>query len=211
MLLRYSLASLGDVSTRCRSLNMTILGFTFLVRKKTGRLLTLFCRKVKRDRHLTEEKREMRSWRRGVKLLKIIILLFFITISILNYRRKRENIVSVKKQPIILFGIALFTVITSYICYRFDNSVLGYLIVLSAVVLAWTFAFYPGITKDGVNIFMGSTPIITFAKFSEIKKIDIVENKDNVKLKINVFGSTFSQVYRLEDRDKVIEKIEKKK
>ena len=58
---------------------------------------------------------------------------------------------------------------------------------------------------------MGSTPIITFAKFSEIKKIDIVENKDNVKLKINVFGSTFSQVYRLEDRDKVIEKIEKKK
>lgn len=72
----------------------------------------------------------------------------------------------------------------------------------------WTFAFYPGITKDGVNIFMGSTPIITFAKFSEIKKIDIVETESEIKLKINVFDSTFNQVYSVEDKDKIIEKIE---
>ena len=142
-------------------------------------------------------------------MLKIIILLIFITIFIINYRHKRKNIVTVKKQPIILFVIALFTVIISYICYRFDNSVLGYLIVLSAVICVWTFAFYPGITKDGVNIFIGSTPIITFAKFSEIKKIDIVEMESKIKLKINVFDSTFNQVYSAEDRDKVIEKIEK--
>lgn len=52
----------------------------------------------------------------------------------------------------------MFTAVASGLCYRFDNTVLGYAIVISAVLLIYTLTFFPDIKKDGVNIFMGVNP-----------------------------------------------------
>ena len=137
-------------------------------------------------------------------LLKIIILVFFITVSILNYRQKRKNIINIKKKTVIFLIIGLFSIVSTYICYKFDNSILGYLIVLSAIITIYTFCFYPGITKNGINIFLGTTPLIKFVDFSEISKIDLEENKNNeLVLIIDVYGNTFKQIYNFKDKDEI--------
>lgn len=80
-------------------------------------------------------------------MLKIIVLLMFIVPTIYNFTIHRNNIINTKKKPIFGFILAIFTAVASGLCYRFDNTVLGYAIVISAVLLIYTVIFFPGIKK----------------------------------------------------------------
>ncbi len=141
-------------------------------------------------------------------MLKYIVLLVLIIHFIYNYKCKSKNIINVKKQPIIFVLILLSAIIFCFICYYFDNSILGYLIVSFATMSIYTSYFYQGITNNGIHIFLGTTPLLKFARFEDIKKICIEKSKkDEFKLTIYVFGNEFHQIYNIKDKDRILKII----
>ena len=81
---------------------------------------------------------------------------------------------------------------------------MGFLILLSAILLIYTIGFLPGMSKDGINVFMGYSPILKFISFDQIKDVSLKENYNDIKLKINAFSDTYKQVYEMKDRDELI-------
>lgn len=132
-------------------------------------------------------------------MIKILVLIMFLVPTIINCKHKRENILEVKKKPKEILGVVLLLIVGSYLCDRFDNTVLGYLIALAATMMLYTSVFFQGITEKGINIFLGTSPILKFVKFDEINSIDLKENdKDELKVTIEAFGTAFVQVYNKE-------------
>lgn len=80
-----------------------------------------------------------------------------------------------------------------------DNTVLGYLIAIAATIMLYTSVFFQGFTEEGINIFLGTSPILKLASFDEINTIDMEEtDKDELILTIEAYGTTFVQVYNKE-------------
>ena len=144
-------------------------------------------------------------------MLKIIVLLMFIVPTIYNFIIHRNNIINTKKKPIFGFILAIFALLASGLCYRLDNTVLGYVIAISAVLLIYTVMFFPGIRKDGFNIFLGASSILKFVSFDKVKSVGIKSSKNNdLELTIKAYGNTYSQTYDLKDKDFIIKNIESK-
>lgn len=99
--------------------------------------------------------------------------------------------------------------IASGLRYRFDNTALGYAIVISAVLLIYTLIFFPGIKKDGVNIFMGVNPLLNNVNFNDINSFSLKEDNNNVKLIIKAYGSTYIQTYAIENKDMIVSNLKK--
>ena len=71
--------------------------------------------------------------------------------------------------------------------------------------------FFPGIRKDGFNIFLGSSPILKFVSFDKVKGVGIKSNKNNnLELTIKAHGNTYRQICDLQDKDFIIKNIERK-
>ncbi|WP_394022546.1 hypothetical protein ACF3NF_05675 [Anaerococcus martiniensis] len=144
-------------------------------------------------------------------MLKIIVLLMFIVPTIYNYIIHRNNIINTKKKPIFGFMFAIFALVASGLCYRLDNTVLGYAVAISAVLLIHTIIFFPGIRKDGFNIFLGASPILKFVSFDKVKSVGIKSSKNNdLELTIKAHGNTYNQTYDLKDKDFIIKNIKDK-
>ena len=135
----------------------------------------------------------------------------FIVPTIYNFIIHRNNIINTKKKPIFGFILAMFALLDSGLCYRFDNTVLGYAIAITAILLIYTVMFFPGIRKDGFNIFLGSSPILKFVSFDKVKGVGIKSNKNNnLELTIKAHGNTYSQTYDSKDKDYIIKNIGRK-
>ena len=91
-------------------------------------------------------------------MLKILILIIFIVPSILNYSQKRKNIFDVKKGAKEMIWVVALFIVGSYMCYKFDNTVLGYLIAIASTIMLYTSVFFQGFTEEGINIFLGTSP-----------------------------------------------------
>lgn len=143
-------------------------------------------------------------------MFKFFMLIVFLFPTVLNYRLKRENSISIKKSAIGIFATILLFVVGSFFCYKFDNTALGYIIALATATMLYTSLFYQGIAENGIHIFLGTSPLLKQVEPGKITKIDIVKNKnDDIELKIHAFGDTYKQVYRLADEGKIIHLIEK--
>lgn len=130
----------------------------------------------------------------------------FLVPTIINYKHKRENITEVKKKTKEMIWIVLLLIFGSYTCYKFDNTIIGYLIALAATIMLYTSVFFQGFTEKGVNIFLATSPILKLVKFDEINIIDIKENnKDELIVTIGAFGTTFVQVYEKEKAQNLLE------
>ncbi|MDU6546455.1 hypothetical protein [Anaerococcus vaginalis] len=124
-------------------------------------------------------------------MVKVVVLLMLIVPSFYNFIDQRNNKIRVKKNSNLGFILAIFASITSIFWYRLDRSLLGFLILLSAILLVYTIGFLPGIGKDGISVFMGSTPILKFISFDQIKDVSLKENYNDIKLSINAFGEIY--------------------
>ena len=130
----------------------------------------------------------------------------FLVPTIINYRQKRKNIFDVKKRTKEMIWVVALLIVGSYMCYKFDNTVLGYLIVIAATIMLYTSVFFQGCTEEGINIFLVTSPILKLASFDEINTIDMEENdKDELILTIEVYGTTFVQVYEKETESSFFE------
>lgn len=81
---------------------------------------------------------------------------------------------------------------------------MGFLILLSAILLIYTIGFLPGMSKEGISVFMGFSPILKFISFDQIKDVSLKENYNDIKLKINALRDTYKQVYEMKDRDELM-------
>ena len=109
------------------------------------------------------------------------------------------------------FILAIFALLASGLCYRLDNTVLGYAIAITAVLLIYTVMFFPGIRRDGFNILLGLSPILQFVSFDKVKGVGIKSSKNNdLELTIRAHGNTYSQIYDLKDKGFIIKNIERK-
>lgn len=93
--------------------------------------------------------------------------------TIYNFMIHRNNIINIKKKPIFGFVIAIFAVIASMLCYILDNTIVGYAIVVASVLLIYTISFYPGIRKDGFNVFMGGNPFLKYISFKDLSDLSL--------------------------------------
>lgn len=138
-------------------------------------------------------------------MFKIFMLIVFLVPTILNYKLTRKNIILVKKSAIEVTWIILLFVLGSSFYYRFDKTIIGYLIVLAATMMLYTSVFFQGITEKGINIFLGGSPFLKWVEFNKIRKVEMGKNrKGNVELKVHVFGNVFKQIYSLEDEEKIV-------
>lgn len=81
---------------------------------------------------------------------------------------------------------------------------MGFLILISAILLVYSIGFLPGIGKDGMSVFMGYSPILKFINFDQIKDVSLAENYNDIELRINAFGDTYKQVYDIKDKEQMI-------
>lgn len=141
-------------------------------------------------------------------MVKVLVLLMLIVPSFYNFIVQRNNKIRVKKSNL-GFTLAIFASITSIFWYRLDRGLMGFMILLSAILLVYTLGFLPGIGTDGISVFMWSTPILKFISFDQIKDVSLVENYNDIKLSINAFGDTYKQLYEMKDRDEIIKFLDK--
>lgn len=137
-------------------------------------------------------------------MVKVLVLLMLIVPSFYNFLVQRNNKIRVKKNSDLGFILANFASITSLFWYRLDRSLMGFLILLSAILLVYTIGFLPGIGEDGISVFMGYSPILKFISFDQIKDVSLKENYNDIKLRINTFGDTYKQVYEMKDKEQII-------
>ena len=142
-------------------------------------------------------------------MVKVLVLLMLIVPSFYNFIVQRSNKIRVKKSSDLGLILAIFASITSIFWYRLDRSPMGFLILISAILLVYTIGFLPGIGKDGISVFMGATPILKFISFDQIKDVRLAENYNDIKLSIKAFGDTYKQVYEMKDRDEIIKILDK--
>lgn len=142
-------------------------------------------------------------------MVKVLVLLILIVPSFYNFIVQRNNKIRVKKNSNLGLILAIFASITSIFWYRLDRSLMGFLILLSVILLVYTLGFLPGIGKDGISVSMGYSPILKFISFDQIKDVSLVENYNDIKLSINAFGDTYKQVYEMKDRDEIIKILDK--
>ena len=142
-------------------------------------------------------------------MIKVVVLLMLIVPSFYNFIVQRKNKIRVKKNSGLGLILAIFAYITSVFWYRLDRSLMGFLILISAILLVYTIEFLPGIGKDGISVFMGATPILKFISFDQIKDVSLKENYNDIKISIKAFGNTYKQVYEMKDRDEIIKILDK--
>ena len=137
-------------------------------------------------------------------MVKVLVLLMLIVPSFYNFIAQRNNKIRVKKSSGLGFILAIFASITSLFWYRLDRSLMGFLVLLSAILLVYTIGFLPGIGKDGMSVFMGYSPILKSISFDQIKDINVAEHYNDIELRINAFGDTYKQVYEIKDKEQMI-------
>lgn len=137
-------------------------------------------------------------------MVKVLVLLMLIVPSFYNFLVQRNNKIRVKKNSDLGFILAIFAAVTSIFWYRLDRTLMGFLILLSAILLVYTIGFLPGIGKDGMSVFMGYSPILKSISFDQIKDINVAEHYNDIELRINAFGDTYKQIYDIKDKDQMI-------
>ena len=141
--------------------------------------------------------------KRVILMVKILVLLTFAINYLYNLNYKQQNNINVKIQSKIILIISVFTIVVFAICYKFDKTLLGYLVAIVAKSSIYSSVFYQGISEKGINVTMNATTILKFVRFDKIKKINIEKKNDNLKIKIYAYGNTFTQIYDSDDEDEI--------
>lgn len=138
--------------------------------------------------------------------MKLVVLGILWVIVIYNFYLIKNTIVFIKKKPIYILITSLFAIVSYYLCYKYDGTKLGYIIVFLAVIAVISYIFTPGITKNGINVMFGTTHLIKHINYENIKDISYSDkNNDEFEIKYKAYGNEFTQVYDYKDKSKVID------
>ena len=71
----------------------------------------------------------------------------FLVPTIINYKYKRKNILDVKKSTKEIIWVVALLIVGIFICYKFDNTIIGYLVALAATMMLYTSVFSKDLQK----------------------------------------------------------------
>lgn len=137
--------------------------------------------------------------------MDILILILFLTVFLYNLSLKKKMICNVKKKSVSLAISGAYILIALFMTYKLYNRPTGYALVLSSVLLIYSFIFFQGIGRDGVLVALGSTSLLKLVKKEDIEEITMeeIKDKDEIKVVIQAHGTTYRQVYRLDQKEKI--------
>lgn len=145
--------------------------------------------------------------------MKTLAAIFLLILIVYNLRIASFRIYKVKpKLYIFIIGI-LISLTFFYLWLNYTKDLQGFilgLLGLLAIGLFFTFTLGQGIRKDGFVLFLGTSPILKFVPFHDIKGVDLSYDRfGDFILEIKAYSTGYKQIYRIGDRDKIINFISK--
>ncbi len=136
-------------------------------------------------------------------MIKIIMLIAFLSASFSNFRLGFSNKIRIKIRPIYLIIIGAYSLLILIMAGKKDGSILGYILALSTILLLLSNILSRGVREDGIVLMNGANPLLILIKKRDIKDISLEEKKAEIKLKIKAKGSYFVESFGEEDRKKL--------
>ena len=136
-------------------------------------------------------------------MIKIIMLIAFLSASFSNFRLGFSNKIRIKIRPIYLIIIGAYSLLILIMAVKKDGSILGYILALSTILLLLSNILSRGVREDGIVLMNGANPLLILIKKRDIKDISLEEKKAEIKLKIKAKGSYFVESFGEEDRKKL--------
>lgn len=140
-------------------------------------------------------------------MIKIIMLIAFLSASFSNFRLGFSNKIRIKIRPIYLIIIGAYSLLILIMAGKKDGSILGYILALSTILLLLSDILSRGVREDGFVVMNGSNPLLLLIKIGYVKDISLEEKKAEVKLRIKARGNYFVEYFKKKDMKKIEEFI----
>lgn len=140
-------------------------------------------------------------------MLKIIMLIAFLTASIYNFRLGYSNEIRIKIKATFLIIIGAYSILIFIMAGKKDGSLFGFILALSTIILLISNILSRGVRKDGFVLMNGANPLLLLIKLSDVKDISLEEKKAGIKLTIKAHGTCFVEYFKKKDMKKLGEFI----
>ena len=140
-------------------------------------------------------------------MLKIIMLIAFLTASIYNFRLGYSNEIRIKIKATFLIIIGAYSILILIMAGKKDGSLFGFILALSTIILLLSDILSRGAREDGFVVMNGASPLLLIIKKSDVKDISLEEKKSEIKLTIKAKGSYFVEYFKKKDMKKLEEFI----
>ena len=140
-------------------------------------------------------------------MLKIIMLIAFLTASIYNFRLGYSNEIRIKIKATFLIIIGAYSILILIMAGKKDGSLFGFILALSTIILLLSNILSQGVRKDGFVVMNGANPLLLLIKLSDVKDISLEEKKAGIKLTIKAHGTCFVEYFKKKDMKKLEEFI----
>lgn len=137
--------------------------------------------------------------------MKTLAAIFLLILIVYNLRIASFRIYKVKpKLYIFIIGI-LLSLTLFYLWLNYTKDLLGFILGLLAIGLFFTFTLGQGIRENGFVLSFGTSPILKFVSFNDVKGMDLSYDRfGDLILEIKAYSNCYIQIYRMSDRDKLI-------
>ncbi|MDU5149477.1 hypothetical protein [uncultured Anaerococcus sp.] len=142
--------------------------------------------------------------------MKTLAAIFLLILIVYNLRIASFSIYKVKpKLYIFIIGI-LLSLTFFYLWLNYTKDLPGFILGLLAICLFFTFTLGQGLREDGFVLFLGTSPILKFVSFNDIKEVNLSYDRfGDFILEIKAHSTTYKQIYSIGDRDKIIDFLSK--
>ena len=140
-------------------------------------------------------------------MLKIIMLIAFLTASIYNFRLGYSNEIRIKIKATFLIIIGAYSILILIMAGKKDGSLFGFILALSTIILLLSIILSRGVRKDGFVVMNGASPLLLLVKISDVKDISLEEKKSEIKLTIKARGNYYVEYFKKKDMKKLEEFI----
>lgn len=140
-------------------------------------------------------------------MLKIIMLIAFLTASIYNFRLGYSNEIRIKIKANFLIITGAYSFLILIMAGKKDGSLFGFILALSTIILLLSNILSRGVRKNGFVVMSGASPLLLLIKIRDVKDISLEDNKAGIKLTIKAKGSYFVEYFKKKDMKKLEEFI----
>ncbi len=140
-------------------------------------------------------------------MIKIIMLIAFLSASFSNFRLGYGNKIRIKIRPIYLIIIGAYSLLILIMAGRKDGSILGYILALSTILLLLSNILSRVVREDGFVVMNGASPLLLLIKKSDVKDVSFEEKKAGIKLTIKARGNYYVEYFKKKDMKKLEEFI----
>lgn len=140
-------------------------------------------------------------------MLKIIMLIAFLTASIYNFRLGYSNEIRIKIKATFLIIIGAYSILILIMAGKKDGSLFGFILALSTIILLLSNILSLGVRKDGFALMNGANPLLLLIKLIDVKDVSLEEKKAEIKLTIKARGNYYVEYFKKKDMKKLEEFI----